>query len=163
MDNFFWQAGETFLRLLASVIAGAVIGLNRSLHHRPAGVGTHALVALGATLATILAIRMPGSDPQALSRVIQGLVTGVGFIGAGVIMREGTSYEVHGLTTAASVWSSAILGITFGAADYMIGALGILFALVVLFVSKPCEKLASRIFGSRIVQTPNTGDHSDSR
>jgi putative Mg2+ transporter-C (MgtC) family protein len=163
MNNLFWQAGETFLKLLVSVLAGALIGLNRSLHHRPAGIGTHALVAMGATLATILAIKMPGSDAQALSRVIQGLVTGVGFIGAGVIMREGTSYEVHGLTTAASVWSSAILGIAFGAADFVIGAIGIFFALAVLVASKPCEKLAGRIFGSRIDQTPNTVEHTDSR
>ncbi len=111
MDSSFAHLSEVSLRLVCAVFAGAVIGLNRWFYHKPAGLGTHGLVALGAALACVIATQAKGADAGAASRTIQGLVTGVGFIGAGVIMRENRGQHVHGLTTAASVWVSAILGI----------------------------------------------------
>lgn len=140
------HSGDVLVRLAAAVAVGALIGLNRWLHHKPAGSGTHGLVSLGAALAILIAVRAPGADAAAVARVIQGLVTGVGFIGAGVILRADANREVHGLTTAASVWTSAILGIACGMADYIVGAIGVLLALVLLVLSKPFEELVARIF-----------------
>ncbi len=145
MNSTMVQAVDVPLRLVMAIAAGAVIGLNRWLYHKPAGLGTHALVALGAALASIVATRTPGADAGAASRVIQGLVTGVGFIGAGVIMRENAGQQVHGLTTAASIWVSAILGIACADADFKIAAAGLVLALIVLLISKPLESAFGNI------------------
>jgi putative Mg2+ transporter-C (MgtC) family protein len=153
MINPFAHAPDVPLRLVFAVAAGAAIGLNRWLYHKPAGLGTHALVALGAALAAIVATRTPGADPSAASRVIQGLVTGVGFIGAGVIMRENSSQQVHGLTTAASIWTSAILGIACGISEFVIAATGLILTLLILVASKPLEE-ALRKFVKRRSEEP---------
>jgi putative Mg2+ transporter-C (MgtC) family protein len=149
MSSPFAHLLDVTLRLVFALVAGAIIGLNRWLYHKPAGLGTHGLVALGAALAAIVATRIPGADAAAVSRVIQGLVTGVGFIGAGVIMRENPGQQVHGLTTAASIWASAILGIACGISDFAIGATGLILALIVLVISKPLEDLLGRIVKRR--------------
>ncbi|MET0379262.1 MAG: MgtC/SapB family protein [Spongiibacteraceae bacterium] len=139
---------DIVLRLGLAVICGSIIGLNRYLYRKDAGMRTNALVALGAAMATMVVMDAHDSDSQALSRVLQGLVTGVGFIGAGVIMREASGKHVRGLTTAASIWISAILGIAMGAGDYPVGAVGLTFALLALVVGKPIEKaLASWLTG----------------
>ncbi len=149
MSSQFAHSLDVTLRLVFAVAAGAIIGLNRWLYHKPAGLGTHGLVALGSALAAIVATRIPGADAAAASRVIQGIVTGVGFIGAGVIMRENSAQQVHGLTTAASIWASAILGIACGISDYAIGATGLILALIILVVSKPLEEALDRIVKRR--------------
>jgi putative Mg2+ transporter-C (MgtC) family protein len=136
---------DVFARLLAAAAAGAAIGLNRYLRNKAAGFGTHALVSLGAALATLVMVRAPGTDAGALSRVIQGLVTGVGFIGAGEIMRGRSEQEIQGLTTAASIWTAAILGIGCGAADYVVSCVGIVLTLLILVVSKPFEDFAAKL------------------
>src|SRR5438046_2313006 len=95
---------ETSARLLIAVLFGALIGINRDLHGKPAGLRTHSLVALGAALAVLASARLAGSgDHQAdvVSRVAQGVLTGVGFLGAGGILRDPGDGRVHGLTTAA--------------------------------------------------------------
>src|ERR1044071_4003593 len=90
---------EIAIRLSASVLIGSALGLNRELHGKPAGLRTHGLVSLGAALATMVAFRSPDSsliiDPNAIGRIVQGILTGVGFLGAGVILhdREGRSEE----------------------------------------------------------------------
>jgi putative Mg2+ transporter-C (MgtC) family protein len=144
MNLTLTHAVDVAFRLTLAVAIGGIIGLNRWLRHKPAGFGTHALVSLGAALATIVMSNSPGADAQSTSRVIQGLVTGVGFIGAGVIMRE--EHSVHGLTTAASIWISAILGISCGSSDFLLATFGIVFALAVLLISKPFEDRAARVF-----------------
>ena len=146
MNGSWIQSLDLILRLIFAMTAGAIIGLNRWLSHKPAGLGTHALVALGAALASVVVLRAPGADANAVSRVIQGLVTGVGFIGAGVIMRENSGQQIHGLTTAASIWISAIIGIACGISDFVVGVAGLVLALVVLVISKPLEEAAGRIF-----------------
>ncbi|MBV0893498.1 MgtC/SapB family protein, partial [Paracoccus sp. Z118] len=114
-------SAETGLPLLCSLITGMLIGIDREVQGKPAGLRTHALVCLAATLLTLAAAQqelwtlklVPGtqivSDP---TRMAHGILTGIGFLGAGVIFREGPS--VHGLTTAASLWISAALGIVYG-------------------------------------------------
>ena len=145
MDSALAHSFEVPLRLVLAIVAGAVIGLNRWFYHKPAGLGTHGLVALGAALASIIATHTPGADAGAASRTIQGLVTGVGFIGAGVIMRENVGQQVHGLTTAASIWTSAILGIACGISNFAIASTGLGLVLVILFVSKPLEGVLERM------------------
>ncbi|HEX5124198.1 MAG TPA: MgtC/SapB family protein [Rhodanobacteraceae bacterium] len=124
-------------RLALSVVVGAAIGLNRDLHHKQAGVRTNALVSLGAALAVLL-VYPPGEDPthhfDGLSRVIQGVLTGIGFLGAGVILRDPASRHVSGLTTAAAVWLSALLGTACGAGAYVaVGAALVLALIAIVF------------------------------
>ena len=130
-------------RLLLSVIVGVVIGLNRDLHHKQAGVRTNALVSLGAALA-VLVVMPPGEDPaqriDALSRVIQGVLTGIGFLGAGVILRDPSSHHVSGLTTAAAVWLSALLGVACGAGNYAAVLIALVLGLGVVVCGGPLER-----------------------
>lgn len=133
---------EVTLRLVAAVLGGSAIGLNRFLRHKSAGTRTNAIVALGAAMAALVADRSPEID--AVSRVAQGLVTGVGFIGAGVILRNGTSH-VQGLTTAASIWTCAIYGICCGVGDLQVAATGLALAMIILVIGKPFEKAVGRI------------------
>jgi putative Mg2+ transporter-C (MgtC) family protein len=134
-------------RLATAIACGAVIGLNRDLHHKQAGVRTNALVSLGAALAVIVVMPPGESDSQridALSRVIQGVLTGIGFLGAGVILRDPSTRRVSGLTTAAAIWLAALLGIASGAGAYRIAALAIVFGLVAIVCGGPFERLFRR-------------------
>src|ERR1700749_1116842 len=91
------------IRLIIAFLFGGLLGLNRELHGKPAGVRTHALVCIGAAAATLAALYSPDgapADPNATSRVIQGILTGIGFLGAGVILHDPPGH-VSGLTTAA--------------------------------------------------------------
>jgi putative Mg2+ transporter-C (MgtC) family protein len=97
------------LRLGLALVLGAVLGLNRWLHHKAAGIRTHSLVAVGSCVAMLMFDGAnPLADLQARSRVVQGLVAGIGFLGAGVILHDSSSQKIHGLTTAASVWACAL-------------------------------------------------------
>ena len=140
---------ETALRLGAALIVGAVLGLNRELHGKPAGLRTHALVSLGAAVATIVVLKSPGAslvaDQNAIGRVVQGILTGIGFLGAGVILRDPLGH-VTGLTTAATIWICAVLGIVCGLGYW--GVLGITVGLTafVLLLGRPLERLAEKLF-----------------
>src|SRR3954470_5261378 len=126
---------EAILRLLAATATGGAIGLNRELTKKPAGLRTHALVALGCALVTVTALQLGGPNDaihvDATSRVIQGLVAGIGFLGGGVILHtEGR--DVKGLTTAATLWVAAALGISCGVGQWHIAGMAVAIALVVL-------------------------------
>lgn len=133
---------EVTMRLVVAVLGGSAIGLNRFLRRKSAGTRTHAIVALGAAMAALAADR--SLDPQAFSRIAQGLVTGVGFIGAGVILRNGSSH-VQGLTTAASIWTCAIFGICCGIGDLTVAGTGLVLALIMLLIGKPFEEAVGRL------------------
>ncbi|MBP7864948.1 MAG: MgtC/SapB family protein [Acidobacteria bacterium] len=141
--------GEVALRLAIATAAGALIGLNRWLRRKAAGLCTHAMVALSAALATLVAVVAPGADAQAVSRVIQGIVAGVGFIGAGVILHLNRENKIQGLTTAASIWTAAVFGIASAAADFRVVTLGVSFALIVLVLGKHFERLMNRVIRHR--------------
>ena len=130
-------------RLALSVVVGAVIGLNRDLHHKQAGVRTNALVSLGAALA-VLVVMPPGADDthriDAISRVIQGVLTGIGFLGAGLILRDPSSRRVSGLTTAAAVWFAALLGVACGIGAYFAVGIALLLGLGVIAFGGPFER-----------------------
>jgi putative Mg2+ transporter-C (MgtC) family protein len=131
---------DTFLRLGAAVLAGIAIGLNRDLSNKPIGMRTLGLAALGASAITLATIQFRdlADDPRALSRllqgVIQGVMAGIGFIGAGVILRNTSAGEIRGLTTAASVWVTAALGIACGLAAWMVAATTLILALALLVI-----------------------------
>lgn len=134
-------------RLAMAVLAGTVLGLNRWLHHKSAGIRTHSLVALGAAVAMMLISNTSGADAQAHSRVLQGLVTGIGFLGAGVIIHESRSKRIHGLTTAASIWACALLGAAFGAGAFTLGITALIMILLTLLLGGRLEALIGRLSG----------------
>jgi putative Mg2+ transporter-C (MgtC) family protein len=131
-----WQ--DAVLRLGAATVSGVAIGINRDLTRKPIGMRTLALVALGAAAVTVASIQFSFMDnhPDALSRVVQGVIQGVmagiSFIGAGVILRDHKAGEVTGLTTAATVWVTAALGIACGLGAWVIVATTLALALFVL-------------------------------
>lgn len=119
---------EIICRLVLSTVLGYLIGLERSLAGQPAGERTHALTSLGATTFALLSYTaFPGSDP---ARVAAGVVTGLGFLGAGMILR-GRGREVHGLTTAAGIWAVGGIGLAVGTGRYI---LGLVSAVLVGFI-----------------------------
>lgn len=138
------------IRLLAAAAAGAALGLPRHLSDKPIGMRTLGLVSLGAAIASVTTLRyLPsGADANAIARVLQGLLqglmVGVGFIGAGVILRDTSTNKVHGLTTATTVWIAAALGLACGIADWLVAATGLVLALVILIVLKKFENRVTR-------------------
>ena len=132
--------GDVFLRLAAAVAAGALIGLDRELRRKPAGLRTLALVALGSAVFILGTIDPARKYTDATSRVIQGVVTGVGFLGAGSIMRSASEDSVRGLTTAASIWLAAATGVACSLADWPVVVGGCLLGLLVLVIT-PVERV----------------------
>jgi putative Mg2+ transporter-C (MgtC) family protein len=137
---------SVLLRLVAAAVAGVLLGLPRDIREKPIGMRTLGLVSLGAAMVTIAALHYPalGTDPNAASRVLQGIVqglmVGVGFIGAGVILRDMSTNRVHGLTTATTVWIAAAVGIGCGLASWLVVVTGLVLALVILVVLKRFER-----------------------
>lgn len=131
----FWRI---CLRLLAAMIVGAVVGVQRERSGKPAGVRTHMLVALGAALFVIgpMEFGMLESD---LSRVIQGLITGIGFLGAGAILKLEDKREIEGLTTAAGIWMTAAMGLAVGLGRFGLALISVLVAWFVLALIKRTE------------------------
>ena len=142
------------LRLMAATACGGAIGFDRELRSKPAGLRTHALVSLGASLVTVLILRTTPDyqHVDAISRVIQGVLAGVGFLGAGAILRNTVSAQeqVHGLTTAATIWMVAALGVTCGAGQWVLAVIGVTLALIVLVVGGPFDGLLHRIFKKKV-------------
>jgi putative Mg2+ transporter-C (MgtC) family protein len=136
---------EIAMRLGVALGCGVLIGLNRDFHRKPAGVRTFGLVGLGSGLVVLLMHQMAGSGPDAVSRVVQGVLTGIGFLGAGVILHRVQLNKVAGLTTAAAVWLTAGLGMAAGAGQLKLAALGLLFGMILLLIGGPFERVIQRI------------------
>ena len=119
-------------RLLLATLFGALVGLNRERQGKPAGLRTHALVALGGGLMAIVALLFGENDVSTPGRVLQGVLAGVGFIGAGVILHRGDAQGVHGLTTAAAIWVVAAIGVAAGAGLWRTAASALVLTLLVL-------------------------------
>lgn len=132
---------EVFLRLTAAVAVGAVIGLDRELRRKSAGLRTMALVSLGSAVYVLAAFDSGvGISHDAASRAIQGVVTGVGFLGVGTILRGETESSIKGLTTAASIWLAAASGIACGLAQWPLVIGSALLGVLVLILS-PVERI----------------------
>ena len=135
MNNWF---SEDILKLLIAAGLGSLIGIEREYHSKSAGLRTMILIAVGATLFTIISARL-GSDP---SRIAANIVTGIGFIGGGIIFRENN--QVVGITTAATVWATAALGMSVGGGFYEIATVSSGIVLVVLYALVPLQSLIKR-------------------
>jgi putative Mg2+ transporter-C (MgtC) family protein len=131
---------EIVLRVLMAFGCGALIGLNREFRGKAAGFRTFVLVSLGSAIIVIVMEREYGTGADAVSRVIQGVLTGIGFLGAGVIFRGNSPDQVEGLTTAAAVWVTAGLGMAAGTGQYLIAGLGAVLGLVLLALGGPFER-----------------------
>ena len=118
------------IRLVSAVIAGGAIGFNRNISGKPTGIRSHALVALGA--AVLMIAGMTFTDPSGPSRIIQGIIAGIGFIGGGVILRSIESRKVLHLNTAASLWVTTAIGIVCGIGDLMLAGLVTALSLSIL-------------------------------
>lgn len=141
---------DVSIRLLAAAGAGGLVGLNRDLADKPIGVRTLALVSLGAATVSVSAIQVQGiaEDSDALSRVVQGIIQGVmagiSFIGAGVILRNAEARTVEGLTTAATVWVSAALGVACGLGAWRTIVVAIPVTLAILFATSWISRFTKR-------------------
>lgn len=122
---------DVALRLAGAAVLGGVMGLEREWLQKPAGLRTHMLVALGSAM-FVLAPREVGMDGADLSRVMQGVATGVGFIGAGTILKVASARRIEGLTTAASLWLAAAVGLAVGAGLWWLPFVSAVLALVIL-------------------------------
>ncbi|HEX7410136.1 MAG TPA: MgtC/SapB family protein [Candidatus Binatia bacterium] len=135
---------HVILRLLAAAAAGALVGWNRQITGKPAGLRTHMLVSLGAALFTLIPLLISEAHAaDALSRAIQGVATGIGFLGAGEIFHETQSkpgvLPVQGLTSAAAIWVTAALGMVAGCGLWVLTAFGAILTLIILDVARRVE------------------------
>jgi putative Mg2+ transporter-C (MgtC) family protein len=127
---------EMVLRLLLAVVLGGIVGWERQMAKKPAGLRTHLLVCIGAALFTLASIYgFEGGDP---ARVAAGIVAGIGFLGAGTIIRSGEGILV-GLTTASSIWAVAAIGMVAGTGLYILAAVGTVVMLIALRIFKRFE------------------------
>jgi putative Mg2+ transporter-C (MgtC) family protein len=134
---------RVLIRLIAASVLGAVVGFQRERAGKPAGLRTHMLVSLG-TVVFVLACTAVGMSLGDLSRIVQGIATGIGFIGAGSILKIGDGQEVKGLTTAAGIWMTAAIGAAVGLGSLGVALLGTVFALIVLAFAVRLEESAEK-------------------
>lgn len=127
------------LRLFVALVVGGLVGLQRELTHKPAGLRTHMLLSLGIAL-IVIAAEESGMSKSDLSRVIQGLVTGIGFLGGGAILKLTAEHEIHGLTTAAGLWLTAAAGAAAGLGRLGLAVVGVCLGLFVLSAFVKVEK-----------------------
>jgi putative Mg2+ transporter-C (MgtC) family protein len=144
---------EILFRLGAATLIGCALGLNREIRGKPAGMRTHALVALGTALVTLTGISLAAHDGEfdsnSVSRVIQGIVAGIGFLGGGTILKSDSGEQISGLTTAASLWVVACLGIACGVGLWRMALVALGLALLVLIAGEAVERVLHRVLGSR--------------
>lgn len=137
----FGQVERVLLRIVTAALLGAVLGLEREKAGKPAGFRTHIIVCLG-TAIVVLACAGARMDMDGLSRVIQGIVTGIGFIGAGSILKLSEERDIQGLTTAAGLWMTAAIGIACGLGTLGLALISTALTLVVLWIFRVIETRA---------------------
>lgn len=141
---------DIILRLGIAALVGGAIGLNRDLHSKPVGVRTLALVSLATAMIVVLADPLSGGGfTDAGSRVVQGILTGIGFLGAGVIFHAEHHFRVRGLTSAACVWLTACVGIMCGAGHWRIVIVSVAITFLVLLLGGRVERTLHRVFGGK--------------
>jgi putative Mg2+ transporter-C (MgtC) family protein len=152
---------EVTYRLGAATVVGGVIGLNREFHSKPTGLRTLGLVGLGSAVA-VLAVDYEASDTAATSRVVQGVITGIGFLGAGIILRRPGEARVQGMTTAAAIWVTACLGVACGIGAWrVIPVAGVLLAFL-LILGGPIETALHRYFLGHNFEDKPSGENGKS-
>ena len=149
---------EIVLRLGVATLAGGAIGLNRDLHGKPIGLRTLGLVGLATAMVVLLSSQSTDAIriSDATSRVIQGILTGIGFLGAGVIMRADHHFRIRGLTSAACTWLTACVGIMCGAGQWRIVAVALAITFAVLIMGGRIERWLHRALGGKADSTAPT-------
>jgi putative Mg2+ transporter-C (MgtC) family protein len=137
------EATRIVLRLALAALLGGLLGIEREAKGKAAGVRTHMLVALGAAM-FVLASQQSGIVPADMSRVLQGVIAGVGFLGAGTILKGDAESRVQGLTTAAGIWMTAAIGVAAGMGKEATAVLATLLTLAILAVVPPITRLLER-------------------
>ena len=135
---------DLLLRLLLAAGLGAAIGIEREYRQKPAGLRTNILIALGAALLTTISIQL-GTNGGTPDRVAAQVVTGIGFLGGGAILRSG--HSIHGMTTAATIWMNAAIGMAAGAGQYAMATEATALTLIVLALLPPIEAFFERRAG----------------
>jgi putative Mg2+ transporter-C (MgtC) family protein len=138
---------ELIERLMLAAVLGGVLGLEREMRNKTAGLRTNILIAIGSALFTLMSIEL--SDPRSSDpgRVAAQIVTGIGFLGAGAIMR--TDAGIHGLTTAAMIWVNAAIGVAVGGGEYHLALIATGVTLAVLLMLVPLEKWLDRRWSTK--------------
>lgn len=146
----FIESIDYLARLGAAVLIGVIFGINRELHNGPIGVRTLSLVAVGSAVAVMLVagVNDPDLYSDAVSRVLQGILTGIGFLGAGVILHASDGKPIHGLTTAATVWVTAVFGIACGLGAWPLVMIAGAMVLIVLTLGGPFERVIHRWYST---------------
>ncbi len=151
---------EFIISLLLAAVFGAIIGLEREIHHKPAGLRTNILICLGAALFTTVSLYMGGGENESATRIAAQVVTGVGFIGAGAIIREPRG--VHGLTTAATIWLVASIGVACGAGLYLLAAFITALSIIILLGLEPLEDKIAKHAPAKKKHAGKSSDSKDS-
>lgn len=125
------------LRLVAGVAVTFLIGLERSRRIPAVGARTFGMIGLAGATAALVVVRQGGADPSLLGRVLQGVLMGVGFVGAGVIMHPACRRGLHGVTTAAAIWVAVLVGFAAGLADWVLLGTAALLAVLLLMAPEP--------------------------
>jgi putative Mg2+ transporter-C (MgtC) family protein len=133
----FW---DDLMRIGAAALLGGLIGLEREWHGHWAGLRTHMMVAIGCAIFVIGGVALAERQGEAVSRIIQGIASGIGFLGAGTILKLDQKQQIKGLTTASSIWLSAALGTAAGLGEYALATASAIISLFVLGVLGPIEK-----------------------
>jgi len=150
------QLLRMLLRLLVASLLGGLLGFERQHEHKAAGIRTHMLVAVGSALFTLVPLQA-GMDFTNVSRIIQGIAAGIGFLGAGTMLKLGEAHEIRGLSTAACIWMTAAIGVAVGAGRIGLALLSVGLALFILYVLHRVEHW----FKTRQAKAEeDTGDHN---
>jgi len=138
--------GELIQRLLLAAVLGGVLGVEREVRQKAAGLRTNMLIAIGSALFTLMSYELAdaaGADP---GRIAAQIVTGIGFLGAGAIIRR--DGDIHGLTTAATIWVNAAVGVAAGGGEFHLALIATGVTLIVLLMLQPLESIIDRRFGA---------------
>lgn len=145
MDGLEWtNIWDNIVRIGVAAVLGGALGFEREWKGHWAGLRTHMMVSIGCAILVISGLEASGKQHEAVTRVIQGIASGIGFLGAGTILKLDKKQEIKGLTTASSIWLAAALGTTAGLAQYPLAVAAAVISLFVLGVLGPLEKLFER-------------------
>ena len=125
---------QVILRITLALIAGLIIGFDSWRHQRNAGIRTYCVVVVTSTMTMMLMNSISLNHPDAFSRVLAGMITGLGFFGGGIIMRETDTHRLYGLTTAATIWACGLIGACIGSGHYFISITGLIGMMLALYV-----------------------------
>lgn len=132
-ESFYATVPDILLRLLAAGVIGGLIGFERRAHHKAIGVAGMILIAIGSTTFMLLAKQLSQSDPAAISRTLQGLLSGIGFLGGAVIFKSG--HDIRGVKAAAAVWITGAIGLAIGTSLWWLGITVGIVTFLVMFVA----------------------------